>query len=99
MPIAGSREGMTYCLATSLMALLLTVPFLAAMATVSHAAPPKTPELKPGVVLIASAKFGKREYLLPGGTEDGNAGAITIQGDNLTVDFGGATLRGTLATT
>jgi nitrous oxidase accessory protein NosD len=80
--------------------LLFPLAALLAMAAVAaHAAPQKTPELKPGVVLVASAKFKKGDHLLPGGTEDGDSGAVTIQGDNLTVDFGGATLRGTPATT
>jgi nitrous oxidase accessory protein NosD len=85
---------MTYRLLFPLMGLLM-----AASVSAVHAAPQKPPELTPGVVLNRSAKFAKGDYLLPGGTEDGNSGAVTIQGDNLTLDFGGATLRGTPATT
>lgn len=41
--------------------------------------------------LTTSRKFSRGEFFMPAG--------ITITGDNLTVDFGGATLRGTVPTT
>src|SRR5688500_2713344 len=51
----------------------------------------------PDMVIRKSISFKKGEYSLPNTDETGNA-AITILGDNITVDFSGATIRGTLAT-
>ena len=53
---------------------------------------------KAGMVIRTSMTFRKGDYLLANGASHGQSGAITIQGDNITVDFRGATLRGTKAT-
>ena len=53
-------------------------------------------ELKPGMVIKESCRIKAGDYLIPGG-EVGKP-AITIQGDGITVNFEGATLRGTAPT-
>jgi len=63
------------------------------------ASPEAPPVLKPGERISVSAKFARQERLLPDQHEDGKEAAISIVGDNITVDFGGTTLRGTSATT
>ena len=52
-------------------------------------------EIKPGLVITKSAAVARRTVLLPHADETGRTAAITIRGDGLTVDFGGATLEGT----
>lgn len=53
------------------------------------------PALAPGAVLTASARYRRAEIRLPDSHEDGSAAALHVRGDNLTIDFGGTTLRGT----
>lgn len=57
------------------------------------------PKLTPGIVITKSTDFDKVELLAPNGSADGKTAAITIRGNNITVDFGGATLRGSNDTT
>lgn len=53
--------------------------------------------LKPGLVIKASCRIKKGDYVVPGGDSPAKA-AIRIEGDNIEVDFRDATLRGTPAT-
>ena len=55
-------------------------------------------KLTPGMVITKSCSISKDEYLIPS-NEDLKTAAITIRGNGITVDFGGATLRGTPSTT
>lgn len=50
-------------------------------------------------VISQSKTFVKSEQLKPNGDETGKLGAIIIKGSNITVDFGGSTIRGTSAET
>ena len=61
--------------------------------------PQTNPTLRSGAILTHSARFSKGELLLPDTHEDGSGAALTVRGDNITVDFGGLTLRGTTAQT
>lgn len=74
---------------------LLLAGSLAGLAACAARGAAETPPLRPGLVLTTSARFPGGEVLLPDSHEDGTGGAIVVRGDNLTVDFGGATLRGT----
>ena len=55
----------------------------------------KPPELVPGLTLTRSVRFRKTDRVLADAHDDGSGAAIRIVGDNLTIDFGGAVLRGT----
>lgn len=57
------------------------------------------PSLKPGTVLTKSSRFSGGTFLLPSASAAEAKAAVVIRGNNLVVDFGGATLRGTPATT
>jgi hypothetical protein len=63
------------------------------------AAMPQEVALRPGLVITGSVQVKRGSYLVPNSTEDGTTGAIVIKGDGITVDFNGATLRGTPETT
>src|ERR1051326_875713 len=52
-------------------------------------------ELKPGLVITRSGSVVRGTVLLPNADETGKSAAVTIRGDGLVVDFGGATLEGT----
>jgi nitrous oxidase accessory protein NosD len=52
-------------------------------------------ELKPDLVITSSCRVSRGTYSLPNADETGKRAAITIRGDNLTIDFAGATLEGT----
>lgn len=57
-------------------------------------------DLRAGLVITRSSVVRKAEYRIPSSHPDGKpVGAIRIVGDNITVDFQGATLRGTAPTT
>jgi parallel beta-helix repeat protein len=56
------------------------------------------PPLLPSKI-TASQTLKRAEYLRPNSSDDGKTAAVEIVGDNLTVDFGNAVLRGTPATT
>ena len=51
--------------------------------------------LSPGMVITRSASVMPAVYLFPNDNTDARSGTITIKGDNITVDFRNATLRGT----
>ncbi|MEQ1821396.1 MAG: right-handed parallel beta-helix repeat-containing protein [Fimbriimonadaceae bacterium] len=51
-------------------------------------------ELTQNLVISKSATVAKNTYVLSSSDENARTGAITIKGDNLTIDFAGATLRG-----
>jgi hypothetical protein len=70
---------------------MLLLPVAALYAPALVAAPP----LRSGAVITASARYSASDQLLPDRHDDGSGAALTIAGDNITVDFGGAVLRGT----
>ncbi|MFL5488899.1 MAG: NosD domain-containing protein [Gemmatimonadaceae bacterium] len=53
-----------------------------------------TIELRPGLVITRSVRIAQRAYRLPAAASLDSA-VITIRGDNVTVDFAGATMEGT----
>lgn len=59
--------------------------------------PAQAPDLRAGMVITESTTFRSVEVLAANPSDRGETAAITIRGDNLVVDFGGATLRGTPA--
>ena len=61
-------------------------------ATPSRAAPPSI-ELRRGMVITSSARVIRRAYSLPANASLDSA-VIVIRGDDITVDFNGAELRG-----
>ncbi len=56
---------------------------------------PQDMTLRKDAVIARSGKIAPGVYELSSEDEGGKAGAITVRGDNLTVDFAGAELRGT----
>jgi parallel beta-helix repeat protein len=52
-------------------------------------------ELRQGLVITKSARVAPRTYRLPAPDSSDSAAVITIRGDNITVDFAGATMVGT----
>jgi len=52
-------------------------------------------ELRQGLVITKSARVALRTYRLPAPDSSDSAAVITIRGDNITVDFAGATMAGT----
>ena len=52
-----------------------------------------TIELRPGLVITKSARVATRTYRLPAAAS-ADSPVVTIRGENITVDFGGATLDG-----
>lgn len=69
----------------------MSLTFLAAAALAAPAGPVA---LKPGQTLRTTTSVRRGVYRLPNGDETGRTGAVVIRGNNLTIDFGGATLRG-----
>ncbi|MBX3118080.1 MAG: right-handed parallel beta-helix repeat-containing protein [Fimbriimonadaceae bacterium] len=67
-------------------------------ATLAYA-PMQNINLTPGLTITQSCKVNRAEFLRPWGDESGKTGVITIKGEGITVDFNGATLRGTPETT
>lgn len=57
--------------------------------------PARPVALRPGMVIRQSTTVQSRSYTLPNGDDLGTSAAITIEGNGITVDFQGATLRGT----
>ncbi|MEP6858194.1 MAG: right-handed parallel beta-helix repeat-containing protein [Gemmatimonadales bacterium] len=73
---------------------ILVVGLLASLSNVpARAQSIPTIELRQGLVIMKSARVAPRTYSLPGPSSD--SAVITIRGDNITVDFAGATLAGT----
>ncbi len=70
---------------------------LAALLAVSTMPTPPLPEveLKPGLVIRQSVRVKPGTYSIPNADATGKAGAIVIEGADITVDFQGATIRGT----
>ncbi len=60
------------------------------------AAPPALPEvtLTPGMKITSSVRVRPGTYILPNAKEDGTGAAIFIEGDNITIDLSGVTIRG-----
>src|SRR3954470_14692094 len=58
-----------------------------------HASAQAPIELRPGLVITQSTRVAPRTYRLPASASLDSA-VITIRGDNITVDFGGATMEG-----
>ena len=77
-------------LALSLLAVLITVSASDAQSQRSSAQP--TIELHPGLVITRSSRITPRTYRLPAHSLD--SAVITIRGDNITLDFAGATMEG-----
>ncbi|MDQ6871073.1 MAG: right-handed parallel beta-helix repeat-containing protein [Gemmatimonadota bacterium] len=71
---------------------LIAAPFLQAQNS-SRAKTNPTIELRPGLVITQSARIAPRVYLLAA-PESPDSSVITIRGDDITVDFAGATLEG-----
>lgn len=61
--------------------------------------PPQTVSLKPGLVISKTCKVRAASVTLPSADETGRSAAITIRGNNITVDFAGSTLYGTPGST
>jgi hypothetical protein len=61
-------------------------------------APPQEIDLTGRRMIAASAKIRRAVYNLPNSDNSGMTGTLTVRGDNITIDFNGATLRGTPAT-
>lgn len=55
---------------------------------------PPTITLRPGLVITRSVRIAPRTYRLPA-AESLDSAVLVVRGENLTVDFGGAILRGT----
>src|SRR5947207_3236970 len=73
---------------SSVIALLCLLPVAAAAAGSDL-------QLKPGLIITESCKIARMVYSVPNTDDTGKRAAITIRGDNLTVDFAGAALEGT----
>ena len=56
-------------------------------------APAPTVELRAGIVITQSVRVARRTYSLPADAPN-DSGVVVIRGDDITVDFGGATLEG-----
>src|ERR1700694_4506949 len=65
---------------------LVAAPFMRAQS-------PSTIELRPGLVITQSARITPRVYRLTA-PESADSAVITVRGDDITVDFGGATMEG-----
>ena len=56
---------------------------------------PQDTVLKPGIVITESITVREAQYLFPNDNTDAKTASVIIKGDGITVDFNGATLRGT----
>src|SRR6202158_2721698 len=65
---------------------LVAAPFMRAQS-------PSTIELRPGLVITQSARIAPRVYRLAA-PESSDSAVITIRGDDITLDFAGATMEG-----
>ncbi|MFL5565252.1 MAG: right-handed parallel beta-helix repeat-containing protein, partial [Gemmatimonadaceae bacterium] len=79
-------------LALYLPSLMMSALSLSGAQEVTAARGPSTIELRPGLVITRSARIAARVYRLPADSVD--SAVITIRGDNITLDFGGATMEG-----
>ncbi|HEV2018518.1 MAG TPA: NosD domain-containing protein [Gemmatimonadaceae bacterium] len=71
---------------------LIAAPFIQAQSP-SKAATGPTIELRSGLVITQSVRIAPRVYRLPA-SESTDSAVITIRGDDITVDFAGATMEG-----
>lgn len=55
--------------------------------------------IRPGQTVTKSITLKRQTYVFPNDNEAGTGAALIIQGDDIVVDFNGATLRGTAETT
>jgi hypothetical protein len=79
--------------ALSLLVVVLHVPAGATAQPARRAAAIQTIELRQGLVITRSARIASRTYRLPApGSLD--SAVIIVRGDNITVDFAGATMEG-----
>ena len=83
----------TAVLALPVLAVLLCVPGTARAQ--SAASGTAAIELRQGLVITKSARVAARTYQLPAQDSSDSTAVITIRGDNITVDFAGATMVGT----
>jgi len=78
-------------LASLFFAVILSVP----RSTGAQSSTSQPIELRQGLVITQSARVSPRTYRLPAADSSDSASVITIRGDNITVDFAGATMVGT----
>ena len=78
-----------------LIPVLVAISALVANSPAGAQAQVRTPELElhAGTVITRSARIAKRTYRLPADVPN-DSGVIVIRGDDITVDFGGATIEG-----
>ena len=80
--------------ALSLLVVIVNMPRAAQAQPVKRASALPTIELRQGLVITRSARIAPRTYRLPApGSLD--SAVIIVRGDNITVDFAGATMEGT----
>ena len=75
--------------------IMLAAVGVALIPLAASAAKRETVTLTPGTILTRTAQVKPGEYLLPSDDETGKTASVTIRGDNLTIDFANAILRGT----
>ena len=79
--------------AIGLLGITLTTAPLTQAQSPARAKTPPTIELRPGLVITQSARIAPRVYRLAARSSPDSA-LITIRGDDITVDFAGATMEG-----
>ena len=72
---------------------LLPLTGVLAQGTTHDTASPRTIELRPGMVITTSVRVKPKSYRLPASASLDSA-VIIIRGDDITVDFAGATMQG-----
>ena len=76
-----------------LLGIILTTATLTQAQSPARAKTPPTIELRPGLVITQSARIAPRVYRLSA-PQSLDSAVITIRGDNITLDFAGATMEG-----
>jgi parallel beta-helix repeat protein len=71
--------------------IVIAAPFIRAQSPSRGATAPI--ELRPGLVITQSARIAPRVYLLTA-SESTDSAVITVRGDDITLDFAGATMQG-----
>jgi parallel beta-helix repeat protein len=82
--------------ALSQLVVIVNMPRAAQAQSVKRASALPTIELRQGLVITKSARIAPRTYRLPAASSLDSA-VIIVRGDNITVDFAGATMDGTAA--
>jgi parallel beta-helix repeat protein len=82
--------------ALSQLCVIVYVPRAAPAQSVNRASTLPTIELRQGLVITKSARIARRTYRLSAASSLDSA-VIMVRGDNITVDFAGATMEGTAA--